>query len=112
MTLIATQQLGVVGTAPTFAACAAGDTAEVGDGRGSHYLEVRNGDASSHTVTLATPGSLPTGDTYPDRVYTVGASGEVRIPLLAAYRDPTDGKAHITYSATTSMTRAVVRVTV
>lgn len=107
MALIATQTLSVAGTAPTFAACAALDTCEIGDGV-SRFLEVRNGDASSHTVTIATPATLATGDAYPDKVYTVPATGEVRIPLIKDYRDATDGYAHLTYSATTSMTRAVV----
>lgn len=106
MAQIPTSTLTVTGTAPTFQAAAAGDTAAVGDGL---YLLVKNGDTVSHTVTLATPGNLVTGDAIPDKTYTVTNGGEAWIPLLIAYRDPTDGLAHITYDATTSVTVAVVK---
>lgn len=55
------------------------------------------------------PGNLATGDAYPDKVYTVPAGAERWIPLLREYADPTDRKAHLTWSATTSITRAVVK---
>lgn len=95
------------GGKPTFAAAAAGDTAKVGAG---YTLIVRNTNASTRTVTIAYPGTLPSGDAIPDKVYTVGATtGEEWIPLLAEYADPTTGQAAITYSATTDVTRAVVK---
>lgn len=107
MSLIPTFSPSVAGGAPNYTAAAAGDTAPVGPGL---VLIVKNASGSSVTVTLATPATLPTGDAYPDKVYTVAATtGEQWIPLIADYRDPTDGSAHISYSATTSVTRAVVR---
>jgi hypothetical protein len=97
----------MAGGKPAFAAASAGDTARCGDG---YYLIVRNGAGSSMTVTIATPGTLATGDAYPDKVYTVAAtSGEEWIPLKSLYRDPSDKLAHITYSSTTTVTRAVVK---
>ena len=107
MALIATQSVTVAGTAPTFAAAAAGDTARVG----SHLtLIVKNASGGSITVTMVYPGNLPTGDAIPDKVYTVPATtGEQWIPLLQQYADPTTGTASITYSATASVTRAVVQ---
>lgn len=107
MALITAFSPSIAGTAPTFNAAAANDTAEVGAGL---YLIVRNDDASSKTATIATPGMLTTGDAYPDKVYTVAAGAEAWIPLIADFRDQTDGLAHITWSATTSVTRAVVRM--
>jgi hypothetical protein len=107
MALISTHAVVVAGTAPTFAAAASGDTARVGDGL---VLVVKNDDVSSKTVTITVPGTLPTGDAYPDKVYTVNASAEAWIPLLDEYGDPDTGQAAIAYSATTSVTRAVVRV--
>lgn len=108
MALIPTQVLDVsTGTAPTFAAAAAGDTAEVD---AANTLIVKNASGAGVTVTIATPGTLPTGDSYPDKAYTVAAAGERWIPLIEAFRDPAqNGQAAISYSATASVTRAVVR---
>lgn len=108
MALIATQTITTVGTAPTFAAAAASDTAACGD---RLWLEVRNSNAATRTVTITTPGNLVTGDAFPDKVYTVAAlTGELRIPLLDIYRDPTAGTAAIAWEATAGVTRAVVRI--
>lgn len=107
MALIASFSPSIAGTAPAFNNAAANDTAEVGVGL---WLIVKNGSGAEVDVTLATPGFLTTGDAYPDKVYPVAASGEKWIPLLADYRDPTDGYAHITWESTTSVTRAVVRM--
>jgi hypothetical protein len=107
MALIPTQALKLDGAAPTFAAAAANDTAQTGPGK---VLIVKNASGSPVTVTLTTPGNLGTGDAYPDKVYTVAASGGERwIPLLPLYKDPTTGTAAVAYSATTSVTRAVVQ---
>lgn len=108
MALIPTQVLDVgTGTAPSFAAAAAGDTAECDP---ANTLIVRNGGAGAVTVTIATPGVLGTGDPYPDKAYSVAAGGERWIPLINDFRDPANnGQAVLTYSGTTSVTRAVVR---
>jgi hypothetical protein len=106
MALIATQTVALDGTAPTFAAAAAGDTARVGSGL---TLIVKNASGGSINVTITTPGNLATGDAVPDKVYAVAAAGERWIPLLELYADPTAGTAAIAYSATASVTRAVVR---
>lgn len=106
MALIPEHNISVEGLPPSFLPAASGDTAKVGEGR---KLEVRNA-GSEMTVTIAVPGNLETGVAYPDKVYTVPATtGEKRIPLLKIYADPTDGLAHISYSSTTSVTRAAVR---
>lgn len=106
MALIATQSTSVAGTAPTFAAAAAGDTARVG----AHMtLIVKNASGAPITVTLTPPSTLPTGSAYPPKVYTVPATnGEQWIPLLEVYADPATGQASVSYSATASVTRAVV----
>jgi hypothetical protein len=109
MALIAAQLLDVsTGTAPTFAAAAAGDTAEAGP---SDTLIVRNASGSPVTVTIVTPATLASGDAYPDKTYSVPATtGERWIPLISDFRDPAiGGQATINYSATTSVTRAIVR---
>lgn len=107
MALITTFQPSVAGTAPTFAAAAANDTARCGEG---YKLIAKNTNAATRTITIAVPGNLPTGDAYPDKVYTLAAlTGEQWIPLLREYADTTDGLAHITWSATADVTRAVVK---
>lgn len=106
MAQIATQYGSVTSGNLTLAAAAASDTAQVGDGI---YLIVKNGDSSSHTVTITTPSTLATGDAYPDKAYVVPAGEMWFIPMLAIYADFTDGLAHLTWSATTSMTRAVFK---
>jgi hypothetical protein len=106
MALIPTQTVSVAGTAPTFAAAAAGDTCRVGP----HLtLIVKNTSGSSVTVTLTPPVTLPTGASWPAKVYTVPATtGEQWIPLLDIYADTTTQQASVAYSATTNVTRAVV----
>lgn len=107
MAQITTFPVGVAGGKPTFRAAAAADTAAVG---GDFVLIVKNGDASPHTVTIAYPGNLASGDPITDKVYTVAAAGEEWVPLLSVYADPADALAHISYDATTSVTVAVIKV--
>lgn len=107
MAQIATFTVTNAGGAPTFAAAASGDTAAVGPGM---ELEVRNGSGSSITVTITAVGVLDSGDNYPNKVYTVAAGGEARIPLTSNnYRNASDQLAHLTWSSTTTVTRAVTK---
>jgi hypothetical protein len=84
------------------AAAAGGDTAEVGP---TKFLVVKNADASSKTVTIATPGTV-NGFAIADGTYIVAASKEAVIPLGNVFRGST-GVAAITYSAVTSVTVGV-----
>lgn len=100
---IATQTLpSIAGTPPAFAAPAVADTVEIGT-----ILIVKNGGGASVTVTFVTPATLPTGDAYPDKAYTVPAAGERWIPVLADYRSPA-GVADVTFSTVASVTVAAV----
>lgn len=92
----------MAGTPPTFSAIAASETVQVGS-----TLIVKNGSVASITVTLVTPGNLPTGDAYPDKAYTVGAGAEAWIPVLSEYRNAA-GVAAVTFSATASVTAASI----
>lgn len=107
MALISTFTPSTVGTAPTFAAAAAGDTARPGK---HAMLIVKNTNAATRDITIKYPGTLLSGDAIPDKVYTIAATtGELWIPLLEVYADPaTSGQVVITYTATTNVTRAVV----
>ncbi|MFC8124657.1 hypothetical protein [Streptomyces sp. NPDC057302] len=108
MAILNAQKVVIGGLQPTYAAAAGGgDQAPVGE---KLLLIVRNGDATSKTVTLATPGTV--GDlAVADAVQAIPASGTAMFALKAsAFRDPVTGRAAITYSAVTSVTVAVVQL--
>ena len=103
-------QAGVVN--PTF-------TAAIADGHmfandGSIWLEVRNDDASSKTVTVQT-GAVEQGDlAIADRTMVVpaGQVGYIGPFPSSPYNQPTGtdaGKVYIDYSATTSVTVCLFR---
>ncbi|MEV0214294.1 hypothetical protein [Micromonospora sp. NPDC050695] len=85
-------------------AAAANDTAQCG----RYSLLVLNGSGAPITVTIAVPGNTSYGVAAPDKVFTIPAGQLWEIPLLEVYRDPSDRLAHITWSSTTTVTRAVV----
>lgn len=101
------QNLVQAGTAPVFAAPATTDTVPYGT-----VLVVKNASAGDVTVTLVTPGNLPTGDTYPDKAYTVAAAGEAWILVdQAAYRSVDDpAVVDVTFSAVASVTAAAINL--
>lgn len=101
---ITAQRIPVVaGTPPTFATPSASDTVTLGS-----TLIVKNGSGASINVTFTTPGTLPTGDAYPDKVYAVAAGAEKWIPVLADYLNTTTLLADVAFSATTSVTVAAI----
>lgn len=108
MATLATQVVPHTGLVPaTFGAAAAGgDKCATGSGV---VLVVDNADSGPHTVTLATPGTVD-GLAVTDRAVVVAAGDVAYIPVLDLYKDPSDGLAHITYDAVTSVTVAVLRV--
>ena len=91
------------GTGPTYATPALSDTAPVGS-----VLVVKNGSASSITVTLTPPKTLETGDAYPAKVHTIAAGAEKWIPILKVYADPVTQLATVVYSSVTTITAAAV----
>lgn len=108
MAEIPTHFVTIAGTAPTLGAAASGDTAPVGPG---YFLYAKNTNGASRTITITYPGTLPSGDAIPDKVYTlIATTGEQWIPLLAEYRDPTTGQAAIAWEATAGVTRVVIKV--
>jgi hypothetical protein len=106
---LSTQNIVDAGTAPTFGAAAASDTAEIGSGLNT-FVVYKNTNAATRTVTITAPGNTDYGQPYPDPVLTLGANtGELWIPLKKDYDDGT-GRATLTLSATPNVTVAVVRV--
>jgi hypothetical protein len=107
MAVLTAQTVPLGGLQPTYAAAASGgDQAPVGE---KLVLHVRNDDASSKTVTLATPGTVG-GLAIADAAQTIPAGGDALIPLKSTYRDPATGRAAVTYSAVTSVTVAVLQL--
>ncbi|MEI5520660.1 hypothetical protein WB388_08600 [Streptomyces brasiliscabiei] len=88
------------------AAAGGGDTAQTGSGV---FLRVANADASPHTVTLVTPGTVD-GLAIADRAVVVPAGQTFDIPVTDRYRNPSTGRAAITYDGVTDVTVGVFRV--
>ena len=114
MASLTTQSLVAAGTAPTFSAAATTDYAEVGSGHDT-FVVYRNTNGSTRTVTVEMDHvTLESGDAYPNKVYTLGATtGELHIPLRKIYADDAEagvGRAVLLLSAATGVTVAVVRV--
>ncbi|MFF7310556.1 hypothetical protein [Streptomyces sp. NPDC008137] len=107
MAILTAQRLPLGGLQPTYSnAAGGGDQAPVGE---KLVLHVKNGDASSKTVTLATPGTVGSL-AVADASQVIPADGEAFIPLKSVFRDPATGRASITYSAATSVTVAVLQL--
>jgi hypothetical protein len=111
MTALATNVVPNVGVdiSTLLVAATNGDTAPCGSGT---FLVVKNGNAAPCTVTVACPvkvdGRLTTTSSASPAIPATTGIGF--IPLPAYYVDPTTGLATITYSVTSSVTVAVVRV--
>jgi hypothetical protein len=109
MAALATTVVPLDGVAIEYvSASGGGDTCETGAGV---LLLVKNGDESSHTVTLVTPGTH-NGLAIADRAIPVAAGAEVPIPVGKDYRNPSTGRASITYDGVTGVEVAVIRVPV
>lgn len=89
-------------------AATASDDAETGAGV---VLMVRTAGTIT-TVTLVTPETVDGDLAVADRAVTTVATGDTMIPITSRYRDPTTGRATITFSPTTAVTRCVLRVPV
>lgn len=108
MALITPQLVEPTGVALTFAAASGGgDTISPGS---TTCLLVRNGDASSKTVTIVVPGTKY-GQANPD-ISAAVAAGVTAVfgPFGSDLADPADGLIDVTYSAVTSVTVAALRI--
>lgn len=104
------QQITVDGTTVTLAAANNADTIPVGQ---RTLLVVFNGSGSPITVTVNVNAAYKAANNtaLTDTTKTVAAGAFALIPIeLTEYRDPTTQEADIDYSATTDVTRGVVRL--
>lgn len=86
-------------------AAGGGDDAETGPGID---LIVKTAGTLT-TVTIVTPETVDGDLAVADRTFTTVATGESKIPLTSRYRNPSTGRASITYSAVTAVTVCVTR---
>lgn len=99
----------IVGTAPTYhAASAGGDKVSRADN--DVVLHVKNGSASEITATVVTPGTVA-GQAIGDVAVAVPAAGARFIgPLSRQHFANADGQVDLTWSATTTVTFAVIEL--
>lgn len=90
MAALTTQRLVNAGTAPTFGAAAAEDTAHVGSG-GDTFVVYRNSDSNPKKIVIPVPGKTSYGVDTPDPEWDLadgsGTPTEVWIPLRKEYID-------------------------
>jgi hypothetical protein len=99
----------LAGVDPAFTA--AGASGDVVPTHPNGYLAVKNGDATSTNVTIATPGKSRFGiQDEPDLVIAVPAGATRMIgPMRSDLVDPDLGGVAVSYSKTTSLTVAAIR---
>lgn len=110
MSLLNIQTIKAGGITPAYTAASAGGD-KVSLSAANTWLHVKNGGASSITVTVTTQSNSYKGLTVPDRTVTVPATGEQMIgPLDPALHADINVQASIGYSATTSVTIGAFRL--
>lgn len=96
-------------TAPTFTAASAGGDKISNPGQGCIAI-VKNTSGASITATFVTPGNMINGVAVPDLAVSVPATtGERWVVLGSEYADA-NNQCDVTYSATASVTIAVVKL--
>jgi len=108
MAILTPAQVQIGGTQVSkTAADVAGDSFEPGDKLKLHVL---NGSAGAITVTIVTPGVTRYGQADPDVTRSIPAGQEWAFgPFGSDLADPVTGRVSVTYSAVTTVTRALLR---
>lgn len=115
MATLSVQTIAPTGLVPSYAAANSSD-AFPDDGRERTFLHVKNGGGSSINVTIPaqrTSRRVPGAGTItvPDMVVAVANGAEKMIgPFPDDYRGLTTGNVTVNYSATSSVTAAVLQV--
>lgn len=100
-----THNVGYTG-GPTLAAPTVSETIP-DPGPGVFLLVVVGGTAT--TITLVTPGNLPTGVAVPDTVIGPITNQTILVRVDGNYRDPATGNAAVTFSQVTAVTASIIR---
>jgi hypothetical protein len=99
----------VDGVAATYSNAAAGD--KVSGAGPNTWITVKNGSGASVTLTITPVGKTGYNVALPVKTFTIAASGEKDIPILAAYGNASDsGLVALSWSSTTTVTFAVKRI--
>lgn len=109
MATLTTQVVSLAGLAPTYSAAAAGTKVACSE---RTFLHVKNTNGSSMTVTLTSTAKVR-GQAAADVVVTVPATtGDQMIGPITAdlFAGASDGLCAVTYSSTTSVTVAALRI--
>jgi predicted NAD/FAD-dependent oxidoreductase len=109
MATLTTQVVNLAGLAPVYSAAAASTKVVCGE---RTFLHVKNAAGSSMTVTLSSTAKVR-GQAAADVVITVPATtGDMMIGPIASelLAGASDGLASVTYSSTTSVTVAALRI--
>lgn len=106
MATYSTQSITTAGVAVTYSAVASADRFLPAD---HCFLHVKNGGGTTLTVTIVTPGTQD-GLAIADRTVSLTAGTDQMIAIPPAYYRSSDGLGDVQYSATTSVTAAVVLV--
>lgn len=111
MALLTAQTVAKAGITPAYSAVTASDTITPVSGT-VQFLHVKNASGSAVTVTLVDPGSTPFGSAATNPTVSVPATtGDKMIgPLPLSLASASTGLITVTYSATTSVTAALVQV--
>jgi len=113
MAALTVQSISESGLTPTFSAASAGGDSYANDDR--TFLVVKNGGAGSITVTITAQrtsfqlekfGNV----TFSNMQITVGAGSEAWIKAPVAPYSDASGKAQVSYSGTSSVTVAAIRM--
>lgn len=111
MATLATQDITTAGLAATYAAATAPATGDRFLPGERTFLHVKNANAGTVVVVLATPGTLDSTLLIDDRTISMATATDRFIAVPdSLYRDPTDGLAKVTCTPNTSVTIAVVRI--
>ena len=110
MATLSVQSVVRAGMTPSYAS--AGASGDVFAWSQNAFLHVKNGSASSITVTIASQlDPAPVGAVAQDLTVTIGAGAEKMIgPFYAPAYKNADGNVEVTYSDTTTVTVAALTV--
>lgn len=109
MAVVSPETVQIAGTAATYNAASAGGD-KVSRPGNNVVIHVKNGSAGSINCTVVTPGTIA-GQAIGDVVVAVPAGGERFIgPLTRQYFANSDAQVDLTWSASASVTFAVIDV--
>lgn len=109
MTTYAPVAVTLNGVAATYNAAAAGD--KVSGAGDNTWITVKNGSGSPVTLTITPTGNTGYGVALPVKTWSIAATGEMDIPILAAYANPADSSlVTLAWSSTTTVTWAAKRI--